>query len=298
MEGLAIGTYNVTASTFGSMSKPASVTLDGDQTLDLTVPTARVAGVVLESGTQRPVPDASVSAEPAGGGAASSGGPRVFRGAQTDSNGSFALEDLDEATYTVTVRKPGFQFEKRDVPASERSSDDLRFELGRGEGVGITVRDGVYGIPLRSVMARVLDGAGNAVFLGSVALDGEGRGEVPSLKPGSYRMLVDASGYAAVELPSVSAPNANLPIALTPGGTLEIRSGPRTLEKGTATATLTSSSGRPAVLSLFESGGALTLGNPVRRIQNLAPGAYVLSCGGETRNASVTEGGLAVVELP
>ena len=77
-----------------------------------------------------------------------------------------------------------------------------------GQGIGIQVRDALYGVPMRSVSARVLDGNRSTVFTGTISLDTSGVGEIPSLKPGSYSLFVNASGYATVVLASVSAPVA------------------------------------------------------------------------------------------
>jgi hypothetical protein len=96
-------------------------------------------------------------------------------------------------------------------------------ELKRGEGLALEARDGVFGTPLRGLMVRALDAAGSAAFTGSVPLDSDGRGEVPSLKPGSYELRAASSGYAPVVRPGVLAPSSGLVLALTPGGTLEIQ---------------------------------------------------------------------------
>ena len=81
-------------------------------------------------------------------------------------------------------------------PPTTAATENLSIELARGQGIGIQVRDGIYGVPMRSVSARVLDGNQSAVFTGSIALDTSGVGEIPSLKPGSYALFVNASGYA------------------------------------------------------------------------------------------------------
>jgi hypothetical protein len=58
--------------------------------------------------------------------------------------------------------------------------------MRRGEGIALEARDGLFGTPLRGLFVRAADGSGNPVFSGSVVLDSEGRGEVPSLKAGVY----------------------------------------------------------------------------------------------------------------
>jgi len=83
-----------------------------------------------------------------------------------------------------------YQTETRDVTAAEEAQ--VRVELRRGEGIGIVARDGIFGTPLRGLIARVVDGAGTAVFNGGLSLDSEGRGEIPSLRPGQYELRVGA----------------------------------------------------------------------------------------------------------
>ena len=117
----------------------------------------------------------------------------------SDSTGRFALEDLEPRGYTMTVRKSGFELDQRGVQVSETGSEDLVIELRRGEGIGVQVRDGLFGVPVRGVMARALDAQGVSLFNGSVSLDSEGRGEIPSLRPGRYTLTLDAGARSRCE---------------------------------------------------------------------------------------------------
>jgi large repetitive protein len=271
------------------------VTLSSDQTLDLEFPSARIAGNVVESGSRQPLADAAVSFS---GGSVSAGS--LMSAFTTDSNGHFSVEDLESKVYTLTVRKTDYLFEKRDVTAAESGTDQITIELTRGEGIGIQARDGLYNIPLRGLLVRVLDGQKSTVFMGSIALDSEGRGDIPSLKPGLYSLLANASGYAPVSVDSISVPSPAVPIALTPGGSLEIRSGPKTLAGGSGTmGRFLTAAGVSYSYSLFSSGGQIVLSSPVRRLENFAAGSYVLALnGGESRPFTVSEGGTTLVELP
>src|SRR4029077_8851964 len=94
-------------------------------------------------------------------------------GSSTDSNGRFGIEDLEASAYTLSSSRPGFQIDKRQVTASDQGSDDLVVELPRGEGIGIAARDGILGIPLRGLSARVADASGALVTMSNVALDSE-----------------------------------------------------------------------------------------------------------------------------
>ena len=222
---------------------------------------------------------------------------RFVNMATTDSSGRFAFEDLEPKGYRVSFQKPAYQVETRDLGAAEES--DLRVEMRRGEGIALEARDGIFSVPLRGLFVRALDGSGQAAFAGSVSLDSEGRGEVPSLKPGLYELRAESSGYAPVRLTGVAVPSPTLTLALTPGGSLEIRVGPQTLALPQASARLLGGDGRVYMWSAFTTDGTIRLAGPVRRLDNVVPGRYVLEVEGGTRqDVDVREGTPSVVSLP
>jgi protocatechuate 3,4-dioxygenase beta subunit/5-hydroxyisourate hydrolase-like protein (transthyretin family) len=293
LEGLDEGAYTIVANLQGGTPIRRQVTLSGDTTVDLEVPPARLAGTVIESGSGRPLGDVTVRLEDAGG-----GGFRFGSMATTDSGGRFSLEDLEPRSYRVSFQKPAYEAETREIEATE-DGREVRVELRRGEGLALEARDGIFGTPLRGLLVRVLDAAGAPAFTGSVPLDSDGRGEVPSLKPGSYELRVASAGYAPVVRSGVLAPSTGLVLILTPGGTLEIHAGPRTLALPQPRARLYRPDGSPYLPSVFSTDGAFALGGPVRRLENVAAGRYRLAVdGGESRDVEVREGGAAIVELP
>ncbi len=308
LQGLQEGSYTVTAMgdplAGGSSQVRQTISLTGDQSLDLTFPTAKVAGTVTDVDTKQPLPDASVSLSSAGG---TTGATPMQRMATTDSNGHFQFTDIVPQSYTLNSQKTDYQFDKRTLTAADDgTSEDVSIELARGQGIAIVVRDGLYNVPMRSVTARVLDGTRSAVFMGSIALDTSGSGEIPSLKPGSYSAFVNASGYATATLPSVTAPSQQpVPITLTPGGAADIAVGPKSFVKGIMRATLKTASGVPYPYTLFATDGRISVSADAsgqagtRRLANLAPGSYILTLdngGGTTFN--ISEGGITPVPLP
>ena len=280
-----------------------TISIANDQNLDLTFPVAKIAGVVTDVDTKQPLSDASVSIAAAGG----TGSVPMQRMTTTDSNGHFQFTDIVPQAYTLNAQKTDYQFDKRNLTAADDgTSENVSIELAHGSGIGIVVRDGLYNVPMRSVMARALDGIGSAVFTGAIALDTTGAGEIPSLKPGSYSVFVNASGYATVFLQSVSAPSQQpVPISLTPGGSADITVGPKSFVQGILRGTLKTASGVPYPLSLFSTDGRISItANPdgqsgFRRLANLAPGGYILTLdnGGGT-TFSIAEGGVTPVPLP
>jgi protocatechuate 3,4-dioxygenase beta subunit len=290
LEGLTAGTYNVSVSQ-GGAPRTQSITLDGDATLDLAIPFARLGGVVLDGATHQPLADVVVQATAR----TESRGPRS---ASTDSNGRFGLEDLEPTAYTLAARKSGYQVATREVTPTESGGDDLVVELARGAGISIEVRDASFGVPLHAVQARATDGSGATVFAGGITLDSDGRGEIPSLPPGSYGLSVYANGYAPAIL-VVTAPAPSVVLPLTVGGGIEIHAGAATLASGSARAQILTTGGQPYPFAFFAPEGRLTLTAPIRRLENLAPGAYVLQVeGAEPRPFEVRADTLTTVALP
>ncbi|MFI5181677.1 MAG: carboxypeptidase regulatory-like domain-containing protein [Thermoanaerobaculia bacterium] len=300
MDGLAAGTYSVMAmaNALGGSTRSQQVTLNGDQSVDIAFPSAKLGGTVVEAQGKTPLPDAVVMVTSTDPNAAPTGG-RMARSATTDSNGAFQITDLDAASYTVNVQKTDYLFDKRDVTAAEQGTDALTFELNRGQGIGVIGRDGVYGVPLHGLMVRVLDSSRSPVYTGAITLDGSGSGEIPSLKPGAYTLTASASGYAVTTIPGVTVPSAPVTVSLTPGGSIEIHSGPKTLVSGTAQMQIVTAAGVPYPLNLFSATGTFAVSTPIRRIDNLAPGSYLLAVtGGSQQSFTVQEGSVTVVTLP
>ena len=296
LEGLAEGTYTINAFPMsGSEGGPIHrrVSITGDTTVDLEAPVARLGGTVVEAESGRPLSEAAVEVEDPEPG---SFGRRLM--ATTDNGGRFNLDGLEAKGYRLVVRKPAYQTETRDVTASEDA--DVRVELRRGEGIGLVVRDGAFGTPLRGVFVRVVDGAGTSVFFGSVSLDSEGRGEIPSLRPRQYEVRIGAGGYAWITLRAVVVPAPTLSVALTPGGTLEIQVGPATAAIPGAKARLIDADGQPFWPGSFSPPDySFGLTPPVRRWENVAPGHYTVAVdGGVKRECDVREGATVTVLLP
>jgi protocatechuate 3,4-dioxygenase beta subunit len=291
LEGLQDGSYNFMANVQGGSTMRETVALSGDTTVELEVPPARIAGIVVDAGSGEPLGDVSVRVEEGGGGF------RFASGTVSDSSGRFALEELEPRSYRVTFQKPAYETETREVNAAD--DPEVQVEMRRGEGLGLAARDGTFGTPLRGLMVRVVDASGMAVFSGSVPLDSDGRGEVPSVKRGTYELRVSSSGYAPVVQPGVMVPSSELSFALTPGGSLEILVGPETQARPGAQALLYGATGRPHLPSIFSTDGVIHLDRPVRRLENVPPGRYSLVVdGGPPETLEVREGQPTVVTLP
>lgn len=295
IEGITPGEYEVwvQADAYGRAGNVSrTVSIDGEARLDVALPVASLFGIVVDASTKQPLADVRVAASLEGG---AEGRPGA---ATSDSNGRFFVEELEEASYTLSLRRSGYQDAKSSARASEGGGDAGTIEMTRGDGLEVRVRDGIYGIPLRSALVRVKDGRGDVGSSTWLTLDGDGKGEIAFLRPGTYTIVVACSHYAPRTFENVGVPGPALQVTLTPGGTLELKYGPVAIAKGFAT--VLDALGRPYAFRAYGPEGRIPLtAAGYATIEGLAPGSYTLSVEGmEPKAFSVTEGGKALVELP
>lgn len=295
IEGITPGEYEVwvQADAYGRAGNVSrTVSIDGEARLDVELPVASLFGIVVDASTKQPLAEVRVAASLEGG---AEGRPGA---ATSDSNGRFFVEELEEASYTLSLRRSGYQDAKSSARAAEGGGDAGTIEMTRGDGLEVRVRDGIYGIPLRSALVRVKDGRGDVGSPTWLTLDGDGKGEIAFLRPGTYTIVVAGSHYAPRTFENVGVPGPALQVTLTPGGTLELKYGPAAIAKGFAT--LLDGLGRPYAFRAYGPEGRITLtAAGYATIEGLAPGSYTLSVEGmEPKAFSVTEGGKALVELP
>ena len=299
LEGLEEGEFNVNVQPpagSGGRGVSKSVNVSGEATVDFDIPTASLSGIVVAAATKQPLEGVRVSATLQGG--ASTDGGRRFGSASTDTNGRWLVDDVEPGSWDLVFRREGYLEATRSASATETGGDGGTVEMTRGEGLELQARDGIYQIPLRGVSVRVRDGSGGNVLMTYVSLDGDGKGEVPSLKPGRYALVVESNGYAVQRFEGVVVPGSTLPIALTPGGAVEIRAGEASRAKGSAT--LRNAAGQPHPYRAFgEDGRVLLPASGVATLPNLAPGSYTIAVEGiAPKGFTVTEGGRTAVELP
>lgn len=295
IEGLAPGDYavNVQAAAGGG-GRPITreLRIDGEATLDVELPMARLFGVVVDGATKQPLAEARVTANPEAG----DSGRQGF--ATSDSNGRFFVDDLEPGTHKLTLRRAGYQEATDSASATDEGGDAGTVEMTRGEGLELVVRDGIYQIPLRSASVRVKDGTGATIISTWLSLDGDGKGEISSLRTGRYTLVLASNGYATQVLDGVLVPGAPLPVALTPGGSVEVRPGEASRAKGSAT--LRNVLGQPHPYRSWGSEGRVAIpATGSELLENLAPGSYTLAAEGVApKGFTVTEGGRTIVELP
>ena len=286
IQGMNDGGYQV--SVLGpDVSYRTAVTVSGDTNGDLTLPGAAISGFVTDASTGDPLDGAAVSAESAQGAG--------LKRAQTDSNGFYAIKDVDPGDYQVSARRDGYQLKNLSASVSS-DAPELDFALEKGTGLTIQVTDGLSTLPLSGVIATALDANGALAFEGSVSLDTTGTGQIPSLPPGRYRVFLFSSGYAPQPIGAVDVPSATIPVSMTPGGSVQVRAA-----QG-FDGQIVDGSGALVPLTPFRFDGTVTVSPPVTILPHLAPGSYGLVVpsgdGSTTLPFAVTEGQTTTISLP
>lgn len=141
-------------------------------------------------------------------------------------DGRFSLENVPTGSLVLSVAAPGYSPERAEVEVSEKT---LLGDVGDIElKTGLTIRGAVSDASGAPVGGASLTGfqmpAPGPVGMQIEALsEADGSFSFGGLEPGSYRLLVSASGYGRTEVPRVEAGTARLAITLKPGGSVRGR---------------------------------------------------------------------------
>lgn len=291
--GLQDAPYSVTVVDLQRLN-PYSTTheVNGSGTFDIDIRTASVRGRVVDAGTGEAIADARIQARKSG-----SDMPFAVRMATSNSNGDFALEGVSSGSYTLTADKEGYGAEVRDVTVSESGLNDVALKLSPNSGVTLKVVDGRDG---RQLTANVIvyDAQGRVVHDEPFRFGGSAEDVKLTLAPGQYRAVVSAMGYS-VRSVSIASPSTQV-VALTPGGTVIVRSS----SSGVARGRLIDSSGQPYTRPNSRNAVFLLDGSPgTTTLLNVAPGSYTLQlldmndAAVKSTTVIVLEGQTATVDL-
>lgn len=289
LEGMNDGDYQVSVNGPG-VSYRKTFTVSGDTNGDVPLPATTLSGSVTDTSSGEPIEGATVQAE-----TGQETQAQALKRAVTDSNGVYAIADLDPGSYQVTARQSGYRM-KTQAATVAADPAQLDFQLEKGSGLTIRVADGLTGMPLSGVGALVFGADGAVAFQATVSLDSAGAGEIPSLAPGRYAVYVFSGGYAPHSLPAVDAPSpAPIPVSMTPGGSVEARCA------AGVTGRILDATGAPYLLNPFRLDGVVTAMPPVTVWQHLAPGSYTfldLSADGNRPYAfTVSEGQMTQLSI-
>ncbi|HEY0157384.1 MAG TPA: carboxypeptidase-like regulatory domain-containing protein [Thermoanaerobaculia bacterium] len=255
----------------------------GTATYDIRVEWSQVEGrVVDETGT--PVAGAAVALVTD---ARDSAGET-----KTAANGAFMLPAA-RAAYVITIAKPGFATVTQRV---EPGAAPLLVRMQRSGGLRVRITDARTGATLDGY-AAALDTAGLQIAKSSDAQK-DGAMLLP-LAPGPYRIAVSADGYASQSARATVPHEGELRFALTPGGTLVVRSTRPT----TDVVKLILASGEEYVRCQCNGIAEIRLTGLTTTIEHVAPGTYTMQVlDGQglvktTYPVTVTEGQTAIAEL-
>ncbi|MDY6944835.1 MAG: carboxypeptidase-like regulatory domain-containing protein [Pseudomonadota bacterium] len=168
------------------------VRVAGDTVFDVEIPSAQLAGRLLEEGGKVPVVGANIDVWSVQPGAA-----RIRTSAQSDHFGQFALRGLQPGDFVVSAYKPGFELYRGPLAYGSPVSD-FAISLRPARGVEIRVRDAISGKALNAVTAMEIIGGSPGIVM-QMNLDHSGVGYLPSGIAGSA-LRIFAMGYVPVQL--------------------------------------------------------------------------------------------------
>ena len=222
VNGLEDGEYTIMVNDSQRGGAPYQTTYQvrGSATHDIDYRTNALRGRVLDRTTNEPLANVNVTLRPT---STAPDTPRFARGGITDATGAFIIDSVTAGSYQATATKEGFGNESKEVYVSDSSTPELDFLLGTNVGVKLTVVDGRDGRPLNA-RAVAFDTQGRVADETRMIFGGGGDSSITlNVAPGTYVVTISATGYAPRQL-SIQSPSTQNTIALTPGGTVELRS--------------------------------------------------------------------------
>ncbi len=244
VKGLEPGTYRVNLRQWDTgLSYSENVEVKGDREVLLDVPTARIAGTVVDAADRQPLAGVAITLAPP---VRAVGEPSVLtgRGATTDLAGRFEIADLGDGEWTLTASRKGYAAETAPVVVqSGRGPSALRLDLEPTEGLTIEARL-VSGRVPEEVTLVVLDPGGRPIARGSYATGENGRVRLSTVPPGAWEVIASAAGSGTATV-RATAPGPPVPVVLPPACTLRISVPALAGTSVAATAVIRDSDGRP-----------------------------------------------------
>jgi len=241
--GLKPGTYKLEVRQWETgLAYEETIDVATSREIVIEIPSARIAGVVVDAGDGEPIPGVTVTL--AAPGAADEPSFLGERRVTTDLDGKFRLEDLADGEWRLSASGRGYAAASQSVSVqSGRGPEALRLTLQATEGLTLQVRLPSGRAP-REVQAAVLDPEGRALARGTYATGEGGTVRLSTVPSGTWDVLVAAGGAGTAAL-QAAAPGAAVPVQLPPACAARI-SVPALATAGVpATATVTTPAGKP-----------------------------------------------------
>jgi protocatechuate 3,4-dioxygenase beta subunit len=279
--GLEQATYTVQVIDLTRMG-PYSTSYDvkGSGRFDIDMKTVTLRGRVTDSDTGAPIAEAHVELRPDG---SDSGGMIGGRNASTDPSGNFLFDAIVAGSYQVTAGKDDYGSKSTPLSVGSTSPSDMDIKLHKEGGITLKVIDARDRRSLNASV-RVFDSKNVVVYEDFFRFDPTVGDLHLGVTAGSYRAVVSAMGYATQTV-TITAPST-FTVALTPGGTLVLRSKSSSPVSGklliNGVEYARSGYGRGSGFTIDPKPGVTTL-------QNIVPGTYSLQ---------VLDGGRVINTVP
>ncbi len=215
--GLSDGAYDIQVRR-QSLVHQRKIELSADLELDLLLETAHLGGRAIDE-VGAPVAGVRVDLEPA---EPPPSGSSDYGMAWSLADGGFGFGEVAAGRWKVVAHKAGYA--TAEVPVDLVAGldlTDLELRLAPAAGLWLTMTRAVGPAGISHVKAALLDAAGQPVLADSYAVDGEGRAHLPAVPPGTWQLLVSASGVATVQL-AVTVPGDSPRLVLQPGSGLQV----------------------------------------------------------------------------
>ncbi|HYN19408.1 MAG TPA: carboxypeptidase-like regulatory domain-containing protein, partial [Thermoanaerobaculia bacterium] len=276
-----------------SYKEALEISADRDVLVELQ--TVAVSGRVIDSADRSPIHNATVTLLPPGD---DDGFPMQT---STDARGSFRLRDVAEGSWKLRAVLPGYAPEETDLQVAASPIDGIELSLQATEGVVLEVFL-ASGRPPETVNTAVLDPAGRVVASATYPTGEEGRVRIASVAPGTWELLLDATGSAPIALTVTAPGNAGRVVLPRPGGlTLQVPA-LREAKMGAKTV-LVDANGKPFRAPWgYQAQSEFPLTGGARRFDRLPPGNWSVTVKADdgrtwTGQAVVTPGRMAEVTL-
>jgi hypothetical protein len=240
----------------GEPAYTTSHRVTGSETFDIHIEWSRLEGRVID-GAGAPVPAAKVSVV--------TGDKHDAGDTATDAGGAFALR-VARAPHVITIVKDGFATFTQRV---EEGAAPLLVKLVQSSGLRVRLTDARDGRTLNGYVVAV-DAAGLHVARADAAQK-DGTMLVP-IAEGAYRIAVSANGYASQSARASVPYQGELRFALTPGGTLIVR----TDRPSADLVKLVLPNGEEYVRCQCNGIAEIRLTGTATTIQHVAPGNYTM----------------------
>src|SRR5262249_45438656 len=135
--------------------------------------------------------------------------------AQTDDNGSYALEGLEDGNYQVTVNGQGVGYRRAFTVSGDTSGDIVLPAIS----ITGTITESGSGSPLEGVTVQAQTGKETQAFtMKQGVTDSSGRYFIDDVDPGAYQLSARRSGYQAkTQAVNVASDNVQSDFALDRG---------------------------------------------------------------------------------